>query len=34
MIKFLKRLFTFKLSASDLNNKRRSGNEHYDDVCM
>ena len=34
MIKFLKRLFTFKLSASDLNNRRRSGNANYDDVCM
>ena len=34
MIKFLKRLFTFKLSASDLNNRRRSGNAKYDDVCM
>ena len=34
MIKFLKKLFTFKLSASDLNNRRRSGNAKYDDVCM
>ena len=34
MIKFLKNLFKFKLSASDLNNKRRSGNAKYDDACM
>ena len=35
MIKFLKSLFTFKLSASDLNNRRRSGKRTLcDDVCM
>ncbi len=34
MIKFLINLFKFKLNASDLNNKRRSGNANYDDVCM
>ena len=31
---FIKNLFINKLTASDLNNYRRSCNAHYDDVCM
>ena len=34
MIKFLLNIFKIKLNAADLNNKRRSGNAKYDDVCM
>jgi hypothetical protein len=30
----IKNLFKDKLTASDLNNYRRSCNTHYDDVCM
>ncbi len=34
MMSFIKNLFKQQLSASTLNNKRRQGNAHYDDVCM